>query len=312
MTTLFAMVFPGQGSQSLGMLAELEGRYPIVGETFAEASRVLGYDLWKLVQDGPQERLDDTQVTQPVMLTAGVAVHRVWQQRQGPSPRFAAGHSLGELSALVAAGALAFDAAVSLVAERARLMQEAVPAGQGAMAAILGLDDEPIRALCAQEAQGQVVEAVNYNAPGQVVVAGNAEAVARLIVAAKEAGCKRAIPLPVSVPSHCGLMKPAAARFAERLAAVAFRRPVVPVLHNVTVAPAGEAAEIRDLLARQLSSPVRWVETIRAMAAAGVTHVVELGPGKVLAGLTKRIDSRVTGLAVPDPASLDVALEAVK
>ncbi len=309
--TRFAMVFPGQGSQSLGMLAELGARYPVVGETFAEASGVLGYDLWALVQQGPQERLDDTQVTQPAMLTAGVAVYRCWQGRGGPQPQFMAGHSLGELSALVAAGALAFAEAVSLVAERARLMQAAVPAGQGAMAAILGLEDEALRSLCRGAAEGQVVEPVNFNAPGQVVVAGDAAAVARLMAAAKGAGAKRAIPLPVSVPSHCRLMKPAADRFAERLAAVTFHRPRVPVLHNVSVAPAEAPGEIRELLARQLYSPVRWVEIIQAMAAAGVTRVLELGPGKVLTGLAKRIDGRVSGLAVLDPASLDGALEAV-
>lgn len=311
MTKRFAMTFPGQGSQSLGMLAEMADRYPVVGETFAEASRVLGYDLWRLVQEGPKERLDDTQVTQPAMLAAGVAVYRVWQQRQGPKSALAAGHSLGELTALVVADALSFAEAMSLVAERARLMQAAVPLGQGAMAAILGLEEGLIRSLCAQVAEGQVVEAVNFNAPDQVVVAGEAEAVARIIAAAKGAGAKRAIPLPVSVPSHCRLMKPAAAQFAERLAVVSFRLPRVPVLHNVTVAPVEGSEEIPDLLARQLYRPVRWVETIQSMARAGITHVVELGPGKVLTGLTKRIDAQLTALAVVDPASLDVALEAV-
>ena len=305
------MVFPGQGSQSVGMLAELGARYPVVGATFAQASRALGFDLWRLVQEGPKERLDETVNTQPAMLAAGVAVFRAWSGRGGPRPSRMAGHSLGEYSALVCAGALDFGDAVALVAERARLMQQAVPEGQGAMAAILGLDDERVRGLCAEAAQGQVVEAVNFNAPGQVVVAGDAEAVARFIGSAKAAGAKRAIPLPVSVPSHCRLMKPAADRLADRLGSVKIRLPEVPVLHNVTAAAAQYPGQIRDLLARQLHSPVRWVETIQAMRAAGVATVLETGPGKVLAGLTKRIDDQLSGAAVFDPAGLEAALEAV-
>lgn len=311
MTALFGMVFPGQGSQSVGMLADLARRYPVVGDTFAEASRVLGFDLWRLVQEGPKERLDDTLNTQPAMLVAGVSVYRAWSDCGGPLPQYLAGHSLGELSALVVSGALDFEDAVALVVERARLMQQAVPGGEGAMAAILGLADEQVRELCVSAAQGQVVEAVNFNAPGQVVVAGVAPAVARLIAAAKTAGAKRAIPLPVSVPSHCRLMVPAADLFAHKLAATPLQPPAIAVLHNVTVAQTQEPEQIRDLLRRQLYSPVRWVETIRTMAEAGVTLLLEMGPGKVLAGLGKRIDGRVSGLAVLDPTSLDAALEAI-
>ena len=305
------MVFPGQGSQSVGMLAELEAEYPVVGETFAQASHVLGFDLWPLVQEGPKERLDETVNTQPAMLAAGVAVYRAWVGQGGPQPSLMAGHSLGEYSALVCAGALDFCDAVALVAERARLMQEAVPEGRGAMAAILGLDDDRVRGLCAEAAQGLVVEAVNFNAPGQVVVAGDAEPVARFIGSAKAAGAKRAIPLPVSVPSHCRLMQPAADRLADRLGSVKIQLPDVPILHNVTVSTAQDPGQIRDLLARQLHSPVRWVETIQAMRAAGVATVLEMGPGKVLAGLTKRIDDQLSGMAVFDPAGLEAALEVV-
>ena len=293
------------------MLAELEAEYPVVGETFAQASHVLGFDLWRLVQEGPKEGLDETVNTQPAMLAAGVAVYRAWVGQGGPQPSLMAGHSLGEYSALVCAGALDFGDAVALVAERARLMQQAVPEGRGAMAAILGLDDDRVRGLCAEAAQGQVVEAVNFNAPGQVVVAGDAEAVARFIGSAKAAGAKRAIPLPVSVPSHCRLMKPAADRLADRLGSVKIQLPDVPILHNVTVSTAQDPGQIRDLLARRLHSPVRWVETIQAMRAAGVATVLEMGPGKVLAGLTKRIDDQLSGMAVFDPAGLEAALEVV-
>jgi [acyl-carrier-protein] S-malonyltransferase len=303
-----AVVFPGQGSQSLGMLQELGSAYPQVQDTFAEASDALGQDLWRLVTDGPKEVLDQTENTQPVMLAAGVAVWRVWHGAGGARPAWLAGHSLGELTALACAESLAFSDAVRLVAARGRLMQAAVPAGTGAMAAVLGLDDEQVRAVCAEAAQGEVVEAVNFNAPGQVVIAGHAAAVERALQGAKAAGAKRALPLPVSVPSHCALMRPAAEGLRAVLDAVEVRAPRVPVLHNVTAAPA-QLGEIRELLAQQLYSPVRWVDTIRRLAGEGVTQVVECGPGKVLAGLVKRIDKGLTAYAVADPQGLTAALE---
>jgi len=305
-----SFVFPGQGSQSVGMLAELAEAYPIVGETFAEASGALGFDLWQLVRGGPAEQLNLTHNTQPAMLASGIAVWRVWQQQGGPVPQLLAGHSLGEYSALVAADAIGFTDAVRLVAERGRLMQAAVPEGMGAMAAILGLDDEQVRAVCTEATAGEVVEAVNFNSPGQVVIAGQAGAVARAVEAAKAAGAKRAVVLPVSVPSHCALMRPAAEQLAVRLAATGVRAPRIPVLHNVDVAVAGDADAVRDRLARQLYSPVRWVETVQRLAADGVTLVIEAGPGKVLAGLNKRIDKNLESVAVYDPASLAAALEA--
>jgi [acyl-carrier-protein] S-malonyltransferase len=305
-----AFVFPGQGSQSVGMLAELAAAYPVVGDTFAEASAALGFDLWRLVQEGPADQLNLTHNTQPAMLAAGVAVWRVWQGQGGAAPSFLAGHSLGEYTALVAAGAIDFADAVRLVAERGRLMQAAVPEGSGAMAAILGLDDDAVREACARAAGGEVVEAVNFNSPGQVVIAGHSGAVARAIEAVKAAGAKRAVPLPVSVPSHCALMRPAAEQLAQRLAAISVRVPQVPVLHNVDAAAAPDAEAVRDRLARQLYSPVRWVETVQHLARAGVGTVVEAGPGKVLAGLVKRIDKNLEALAVLDTASLAAALEA--
>jgi [acyl-carrier-protein] S-malonyltransferase len=305
-----SFVFPGQGSQAVGMLAELAAAYPLVGDTFAEASAALGLDLWRLVQEGPAEELNLTHNTQPAMLAAGVAVWRVWQQQGGVQPAYLAGHSLGEYTALVAGGAIEFADAVRLVAERGRLMQAAVPEGTGAMAAILGLDDDQVRAACAQAAAGEVVEAVNFNSPGQVVIAGHAGAVARAVEAAKAAGAKRAVTLPVSVPSHCALMRPAAERLAQRLASMAVQVPQIPVLHNVDVAVASTADAVRDRLARQLHSPVRWAETVKRLAAEGVTLVVEAGPGKVLAGLNKRIDKNLESVAAYDPASLAAALEA--
>lgn len=307
----FGMVFPGQGSQSVGMLAGLAEAFPQVTETFQEASDALGLDLWRLVQDGPPETLNLTQNTQPAMLAAGVSVWRLWRDQGGPEPALMAGHSLGEYSALVAAGALNFSDAVTLVAERGRLMQEAVPEGTGAMAAIIGLDDDRVRELCAQAAGSEVVEAVNFNSPGQVVVAGDKSAVERLVALAKPAGAKRALPLPVSVPSHCALMKPAAGQLARRLAEVEIRPPAIPVIHNATVNEAVDAADIRSLLAQQLHSPVRWVETIRAMAARGAGCLIEAGPGKVLTGLCKRIDRSLSGMAVYDPASLEAAMETI-
>jgi [acyl-carrier-protein] S-malonyltransferase len=305
-----SFVFPGQGSQSVGMLGDLAAAFPQVGETFGEASAALGFDLWRLVQEGPAEALNLTHNTQPAMLAAGVAVWRVWVDQGGARPACLAGHSLGEYSALVAAGAIDFADAVRLVAERGRLMPAAVPEGVGAMAAILGLDDDAVRAACRQAADGEVVEAVNFNSPGQVVIAGHAGAVARALEVAKAAGAKRAVPLPVSVPSHCALMRPAAEQLAQRLASVPVRIPQIPVLHNVDVAVAATADEVRDRLARQLHSPVRWVETVRRLAADGATLIVEAGPGKVLAGLNKRIDKNLESVAVYDPASLAAALEA--
>lgn len=304
----FAFVFPGQGSQSVGMLSELAQSFPVIQQTFAEASDALGKDLWGLVSDGPREELDQTENTQPAMLAAGVAVWRCWQQHDGPRPVLMAGHSLGEYSALVAAGALEFGDGVRLVAMRARLMQAAVPEGEGAMAAVLGLDDDTVVELCEANAGGQVLAAVNYNAPGQVVIAGDRDAVERGVTAAKSAGAKRAIVLPVSVPSHCALMRDAAERFGEVLTQTAVQSPAIEVLHNVTVEPAQSPEAIRDLLARQLYSPVRWVETVRAMAERGVTLAVEAGPGKVLTGLGKRIDKRIETIPVFDPAGLNASL----
>jgi [acyl-carrier-protein] S-malonyltransferase len=305
-----AFVFPGQGSQSVGMLNALAAEVPIVKQTYAEATRALGYDLWQLVEQGPEEKLNQTQITQPAMLAAGVAVWRAWQSRGGPSPVVMAGHSLGEYTALVCAGALDFAEAVRLVADRGRFMQEAVPAGQGGMAAILGLEDDAVRKVCEQAAQGEVLAAVNFNSPGQVVIAGTAMAVARGAEAAKAAGAKRAVVLPVSVPSHCALMHPAAEKLRERLKDVNVRAPAVPVLHNVHVQPESDPDSIRDALVRQVEQPVRWVETIRRMEADGATRIVECGPGKVLAGLNKRIVSGAQTVSVFDPRTLSEALAA--
>lgn len=301
-------VFPGQGSQSVGMLTELSSAFAEVGQTFEQASEALGYDLWQVVSAGPAEELNKTHVTQPAMLAAGVATWRVWQAKNGPVPAVMAGHSLGEYTALVCAGAMAFEDAVSLVADRGRFMQEAVPAGEGAMAAILGLDDQAVIDICAKAADGEVVSAVNFNAPGQVVVAGNAAAVERTVDLAKEAGAKRAVTLPVSAPSHCSLMQPAADRLAERLSGIEIQVPSIPVLHNADVEAADSPDAIRDALVRQLYSPVRWVETIKAMAGQGVDALVECGPGKVLAGLNKRIERRMPIHPVLDRESLDKAL----
>lgn len=306
--TAFAIVFPGQGSQSVGMLAELGRAVPVVRDTFDAASAVLGYDLWELTQNGPDEALGRTDRTQPAMLAADVAVWRAWVERGGAQPLLMAGHSLGEYAALVCAGALSFEHAVALVERRGQYMQEAVPAGQGAMAAVLGLDDEQVRTVCAEAAQGEVVEAVNFNSPGQVVIAGDAAAVARAIELAKAAGAKRALPLPVSVPSHCALMRPAAERMRALLAETPFATPRIPVLHNADVRAYDDAASIRDALVRQLYSPVRWVESVREMAARGAGAILEFGPGKVLAGLNKRIDKELAASCVHDPASLEEAL----
>ncbi|CUY40245.1 ACP S-malonyltransferase [Serratia marcescens] len=307
--TQFAFVFPGQGSQTVGMLAELAAQFPIVEETFGEASSALGYDLWQLVQQGPAEELNKTWQTQPALLAASVAIFRVWQQQGGKSPALMAGHSLGEYSALVCAGVLDFKAAIRLVELRGKLMQEAVPEGTGAMYAIIGLDNDAIAKACEESAQGQVVSPVNFNSPGQVVIAGNKEAVERAGVACKAAGAKRALPLPVSVPSHCALMKPAADKLAVALQNITFNAPQVPVVNNVDVRTENDPEAIRSALVRQLYSPVRWTESVEFIAAQGVTSLLEVGPGKVLTGLTKRIVDTLTAAAVNDTASLSAALE---
>jgi [acyl-carrier-protein] S-malonyltransferase len=307
--TTLAIVFPGQGSQSIGMLSELAASYPLVNETFAQASDVLGYDLWKLSQDGPEDELNRTDRTQPAMLAAGVAVWRVWQQENGMLPGVMAGHSLGEYSALVCAGAMEFADAVSLVEERGRCMQSAVPAGVGAMAAILGLHDEAVADVCNRAAESEVVSPVNFNSPGQVVIAGNADAVQRAIGLAKEAGAKRALPLAVSVPSHCSLMQPAAEQFAERLAQTSISTPSIPVIQNVDAVRHDQPDAIRENLEKQLYRPVQWVLSVQNMGEQGVTRIVEAGPGKVLAGLCKRIDKSIASAAVFDPASLTAALD---
>ncbi len=302
------MVFPGQGSQSVGMLAELAAAFPEVEQAFAEASAVLDYDLWERVQNGPEQLLNQTACTQPAMLSAGVATWRCWQRRSELLPAMLAGHSLGEYTALVCSGALDFADAVGLVAKRGQYMQGAVPESSGAMAAILGLDDAQVTSLCERAAEGEVVSAVNFNSPGQVVIAGHAAAVQRAIELAKQAGAKRALPLPVSVPSHCSLMQPAAEAFSADIAAVSIQAPVIPVLHNVDVSPHQGAEAIRDALIQQLYKPVRWVETIRAVHASGVTTVVEMGPGKVLAGLNRRIEKSMAAIPVQNPDDLEKAL----
>lgn len=306
--TQFAIVFPGQGSQAVGMLAELAEQYPSVEATFAEASAALGYDLWQLVQQGPAEELNKTWQTQPALLAASVAIYRVWLEQGGEVPALMAGHSLGEYSALVCAGVLDFADAIRLVELRGKLMQDAVPAGTGAMQAIIGLDDAAIRQACEESAQGQVVSPVNFNSPGQVVIAGDKDAVERAGAACKAAGAKRALPLPVSVPSHCALMKPAADKLALALQDLTFNTPSVPVVNNVDVKCEVSPEAIRDALVRQLYSPVRWTESVEFIASRGVSQLIEAGPGKVLTGLTKRITDSLTAVAVNDPASLTAAL----
>jgi [acyl-carrier-protein] S-malonyltransferase len=307
----FALVFPGQGSQAVAMMKAYDG-LPAVRATFDEASDILGQDLWQLVADGPAEALNQTVNTQPVMLTAGVATFRAWRELGGALPAFVAGHSLGEYSALVAAGAIAFADALPLVRLRATAMQEAVPQGRGAMAALLGLEDAAVREACAEAAQDEVVEAVNFNAPGQVVIAGNRAAVERAVEAAKARGAKRAIMLPVSGPFHSALMRPAAERLAQKLEATPVNAPQIPVINNVDVGIETDPARIRDALLRQLYNPVRWVEVIRHMAKSGVTQVAECGPGKVLAPLVKRIQSEVQGTALADRAALELAVTNLK
>ncbi|QYN47619.1 ACP S-malonyltransferase [Gilliamella sp. ESL0405] len=310
--TKFAMVFPGQGSQSVGMLKDLADNYPIVKATFDEASEVLGYDLWALVQDGPAEELNKTWQTQPALLASSVAIYRVWQSVNGAQPEFMAGHSLGEYSALVCAGVIDFKDAIELVELRGKLMQEAVPAGTGAMYAIIGLDNESISKACEQATEGQIVAPVNFNSPGQVVIAGNKEAVERAGALCKQAGAKRALPLAVSVPSHCALMKPAADKLATALQNITFNAPKFAVINNVDVKVESSAEQIKAALIAQLYSPVRWTETVEMMAKQGVTLLVEMGPGKVLTGLTKRIVDSLSACAVNDKASLDAAIENTK
>ncbi|SIT65775.1 [acyl-carrier-protein] S-malonyltransferase [Ectothiorhodosinus mongolicus] len=304
-----AYVFPGQGSQSLGMLGALAQRFPEVEQTFAQASEVLELDLWKLACEGPVEAINRTENTQPLMLAAGVAVARVWAAQGGAPAAMMAGHSLGEYSALVCAGSLDYAQAVRMVAERARLMQNAVPEGEGAMAAIIGLDDDAVQAACKSVADAGVVEAVNFNAPGQVVIAGEKVAVEAAMQAAKAAGAKRALPLPVSVPSHCRLMNNASQQLHQKLEGISVQTPKVPVLHNVDVASHEEPVIIRSALAAQVKQPVRWVETIQAMSAQGITRIIEMGPGKVLTGLNKRIDSSLELHCVSDPESLEAAMQ---
>ncbi|HEU5136287.1 MAG TPA: ACP S-malonyltransferase [Steroidobacteraceae bacterium] len=287
-----AFVFPGQGSQSVGMLASLAGESPLIRATFDEASAVLGYDLWSLCANGPIEALNETERTQPAMLVAGIATWRLWQERGGREPAVVTGHSLGEFTALTAAGAIDFRSCVDLVRFRGKVMQEAVPIGTGSMAALLGLEDADVEAACAQAAEGSVVEAVNFNAPGQVVIAGEKAAVLRAIEAAKSRGAKRAIELPVSVPSHSSLMKSAGARLGERLAATEIRAPRLRYVSAVDAASHSDPDDIRALLVRQLSSAVRWTATVTAMSSGGITQMVECGPGGVLAGLVKRIERR--------------------
>ena len=303
----FAFVFPGQGSQSVGMMGAY-GDSLVVRATFDEASAALGEDLWTMVAEGPAEKLALTVNTQPIMLTAGVAAWRLWESLGGKTPAVVAGHSLGEYSALVAAGALKLSDAVPLVRLRAAAMQEAVPAGTGAMAAILGLDDDGIAAACAEAAQGDVVEPVNFNAPGQTVIAGHKGAVERACEACKARGAKRAVLLPVSAPFHSSLLKPAADRLAIALADIAVATPVIPVINNVDVAIETDPAKIKDALVRQAAKPVRWVEIIQKMASMGVVTAAECGPGKVLAGLTKRCADGITGVALADAESVNANL----
>ncbi|MFC3111140.1 ACP S-malonyltransferase [Undibacterium arcticum] len=300
----FAFVFPGQGSQAVGMLTGFADN-AIVQQTVAEASDALQFDLAKLIAEGPKEDLDLTTNTQPVMLTAAVAFYRAWIAAGGKAPALVAGHSLGEYSALVAAGVIAFKDAVPLVRFRAQAMQEAVPVGQGGMAAILGLSDQDVHAACVEAAQGEVVEPVNFNAPAQVVIAGNKAAVERACVIAKARGAKRALPLAVSAPFHSSLLKPASDRLRDYMSSLVFSAPQIPLVNNVDVAIVNDPTAIKDALVRQAASPVRWVETVQKMAAEGVVNVIECGPGKVLMGLTKRINGELVGDAIIDQASLD-------
>ncbi|GAA0223362.1 MULTISPECIES: ACP S-malonyltransferase [Methylophaga] len=306
-----AFVFPGQGSQSIGMLSEIATEHDIVKETFQQASDALNYDLWDLVSNGPEESLNQTDRTQPAMLTAGIAMWRVWQSVSAIKPDYFAGHSLGEYTALVAAEAIDFSDAVKLVELRGQYMQQAVPAGEGAMAAILGLSDDIVRDVCSEASIIGVVEAVNFNSPGQVVIAGSTAAVKKATEIATEKGAKRALILPVSVPSHCALMRPAAEQLAQKLDEISIHMPTTPVIHNASVTAADDVVSVKSLLAQQLYSPVRWVETVQWFAAENVSQLVECGPGKVLAGLTKRIDKSVNAVPLFDLTTLEKAQQAL-
>ena len=299
-----AFIFPGQGSQAIGMLSELAAEFPSVQQSFSQASDVLGVDMWKLAQEGPIETLSMTENTQPALLTAGYAVWQVWNELGGEQPQIMAGHSLGEYTALVCAGALSFEDGVSLVRDRGKYMQEAVPSGQGGMAALLGLDNETVQSVCEENAQGDVLQAVNFNAPGQVVIAGSAAAIERAVVAAKDAGARRAMPLPVSIPAHSSLMTPASERLAERIAGINLTMPSIPVLHNCNVSIANSVDEVAQNLVTQLDSPVRWVESVEAMQQQGAVKFVESGPGKVLSGLVKRIVKDVSVHCVETSAAI--------
>jgi [acyl-carrier-protein] S-malonyltransferase len=311
MSQALAFVFPGQGSQQVGMLSELAAAHPVIEETFAEASTALGYDLWELVQSGPEEQLNSTEITQPALLTASVALWRLWVQQGGATPAMMAGHSLGEYSALVCAGAMSLEAGVQLVKRRGELMQQAVPFGTGAMAAILGLDDASVKAACELAAEGDVVAPVNYNCPGQVVIAGEKAAVERAMAACKAAGAKRAIALPVSVPSHCSLMKPVAEDMAAALSSVALVMPAVPVVQNVTAEVVGSVESLRQNLVEQLYSPVLWTDSVVAMADKGVQVTIECGPGKVLSGLNKKINKSLEVVSLADVVSFEKALSLI-
>jgi len=308
MSQTLAFVFPGQGSQQLGMLSALAAEYPVIEQTFAEASDALGFDLWAMCQDGPEEALNSTENTQPALLTAGVALWRLWQEKGGATPVIMSGHSLGEYTALVCAGALSLADGVKLVKLRGEAMQAAVPAGTGAMAAILGLADDAIEAACQEAAQGAVVSPVNYNCPGQTVIAGEKAAVERAIEACKAAGARRAVPLPVSVPSHCALMKPAAERLEAALANIELNMPSIPVVQNVSAEVAADLEALKQNLVAQLYSPVLWTRCVQRMASESVNTLVECGPGKVLTGLNKKIDRSLTGVSISEPAGLESAL----
>jgi [acyl-carrier-protein] S-malonyltransferase len=306
-----AFVFPGQGSQKIGMLAELAEQNPIIEKTFNEASEVLGYDMWQLIQQGAQEDINLTQRTQPILLTCSVAIWRLWNQKQGALPSQMAGHSLGEWSALVCANVIDFADGLKIVEARGKFMQQAVPVGQGAMAAIIGLDDQAILEACTEASALGVVDAVNFNAPGQVVIAGSNEAVERAMEICKDAGAKRALPLPVSAPFHTSLMKPAADNLADMVKAVTFRSPEVPIMHNVHAENESDPQVIKALMLEQIYSPVKWVDCVKQLKASGASTLVECGPGKVLSGLTKRIDRELTALATESAADFDAALTTI-
>ncbi|NOX43903.1 MAG: ACP S-malonyltransferase [Gammaproteobacteria bacterium] len=312
MNSTLAFVFPGQGSQSVGMLTQMSEQSPVVSQMYEKASEVLGYDLWDLITNGPIEELNKTHITQPAMLVAGVAMWRIWKEAGGDIPCIMAGHSLGEYTALVCAEALGFEDAIRLVEVRGRYMQDAVPEGAGAMAAILGLDDASVIQVCEDAAQGEIIAAVNFNSPGQVVIAGNVGAVERATNIAKEAGAKRAVILPVSVPSHCSLMMPVAEKLKEKFRDIAISEPIISVISNVDVTINSNGDEICDALIKQLYSPVRWVETIQKMAADGIENIVECGPGKVLMGLNKRIDRKIKHHSIFDAASLEKTQAVIK